>query len=143
MRHKSRTTRATTNNTSKVIKIKGTKLESFKSPLPQRLTRMLHVINCQKHRQDINNKEDYSLSHDEPEMCNDYISMIQDKVDQFSISFPRHCVFGHVLLDTDPLDEVDSWKEVVRSSKKPRSIDPRRSNSIQTVRTTTSNKKLR
>ena len=39
--------------------------------------------------------------------------MEQNKADQFSVSFPRYCVLGYVLLDTDPLDEVDSWKEVV------------------------------
>ena len=59
---------------------------------------------------------------------NDYISMEQDKADRFSISFPRHCVFGHVLSDTNPLNDVDSWKEAVGPSKKPRSVDPRRSN---------------
>ena len=71
------------------------------------------------------------------------MSIEQDKADRFSVSFPRHCVFGHVLSDTNPLDEVDSWVEVVRPSKKPRSVDPRRSNPIQTVRKTTNNKKLR
>ena len=95
---------------------------------------MLCAINRRKHKQDINNKEGYSLSYDEPDLCNDYISMEQDKADRFSISFPRHCVFGRVLLDTDPLDEADSWKKVVRQSKKPRSVDPRRSNPIQTVK---------
>ena len=83
------------------------------------------------------------LSYDESNLCNDYISMEEDKTDRFSISFPRHCVFGHVLSDTDPLDVVDSWKEVVQPSKKLRSVDPRRSNPIQTIRKTTSNKKLR
>ena len=69
--------------------------------------------------------------------------MEQDKADQFFICFPGHCVFGHVLLDTNALNEVDSWKEVVQPSKKPRSVDPRRSNPIQTARKITSNKKLR
>ena len=68
--------------------------------------------------------------------------MIQDKVDRFSTSFPRYCVFGLVLLDTNSHNEVDSWKEVVRPSKKPRSVDPRRSNPIQTVRKTTDNRKV-
>ena len=68
--------------------------------------------------------------------------MEQDKRDRFSISIPRHCVFGHVLLDTNPLNNVDSWREVVQPSKKPRSVDPRRSNPIQTARKTTSNKIL-
>ena len=69
--------------------------------------------------------------------------MIQDKVDRFSTSFPRHCVFGLVLSDTNSHDEVDSWKEVVRPSKKPRSVDPCRLNPILTVRKTTNNNKLR
>ena len=56
--------------------------------------------------------------------------------------FPRHYDLGHVLLDTDPLNEMDSWKEVVRLFKKPRIVDPGRLNPIQTVRKTTSNKKL-
>ena len=47
-----------------------------------------------------------------------------------------------MLLNTDPLNEMNSWKEVVQPSKKPRSVDPRRFNPIQTVRKTTSNKKL-
>ena len=65
------------------------------------------------------------------------------KKDQFSISFPRNCVFGHVLSDTDPFDNIVPSKEVVQPSKKPRSVGPRRSNPIQTARKTTSNKKLK
>ena len=68
--------------------------------------------------------------------------MEQDKADQFSISFPKHCVLGHVLSDTNSLNEVDSWKEVVQPSKKVRSVDPRRSKPIQIVRKTTNNKRL-
>ena len=139
MKRKSRTKRATTNNSNQDLKIKGRKLGTFKSPPPRRLNRMLQAINSQEKRQDVNNNEDYSLLYNEPDLWNDYISMEQDKTDWFSISFPRHCVFGHVLLDTDPLNEVDSWKEVVQPSKKSRSVDPRRSNLIQTVRKKTSN----
>ena len=69
--------------------------------------------------------------------------MRQDESDWFPISFPKHCVFGHILLNTDPLDDVDSWKKVVQPSKKPRSVGPHRSNLMQTVWKTTSNKKLR
>ena len=137
MKRKFQTKHATINNSNQDLKIKGRKLGTFKSPPPQRLNRMLRAINIWKKRQDINNNEHHSLPYDEPDLCNDYISMEQDKTDQFSISFPRHCVFGHVLSDTDPLDDVDSWKEVVRPSKKPRSVDPRRSNPIQTARKTT------
>ena len=85
----------------------------------------------------------HSLLYDDPDLCNDYISMEQDKTDRFFISFPRYCVCGHVISDTNPLKDVDSWKEVVQPSKKPRSLDPCRSNPIQTARKTTSNKKLR
>ena len=69
--------------------------------------------------------------------------MEQDKADRFSISFPKHCVFGYVLLDTNPLINVDSWKKVIRPSSRKRSVDPRRLNPIQTIRKTTNNKTLR
>ena len=101
---------------------------------------MLRAISCRRNRQDINDNVEYSLSYNELDLCNDYISKEQDNADQFSINFPRHCVLGHVLLDTFPLDEVDSWKEVVRPSKAPRTVDPRRSNPTQTVRKATNNK---
>ena len=140
MKHKSGTKRTTTNNSNQDLKVKGNKLGTFKSSPLQRLNRMLSAINRWKKRQDINDNEDYSLSYKEPDLCNDYISMEQDKTYQFSISFPRHCVLGYVLLDVDPLNKVDSWKEVVRPSKKPRSVDPRRSNPIQTAPKTTNNK---
>ena len=130
MKNKPQTRRATTNNLNQYLKIKGRKLGSFKSPPPRRLNRMLHAINCWENREGINDKENYSLSYNEPDLCNDYISMEQDKADLFSVSFPRHCVFGHVLSATNSLDEVDSWMEVVQPSKKPRSVDPCRSNPI-------------
>ena len=103
---------------------------------------MLQAINIRKKRQDINDNEHHSLPYDEPDLCNDYISMEQDKTDQFSTNFPKHCILGHDLSDTDPLDDVDSWKEVIRPSKKSRSVDPCRSNPTRTAKKTTSNKKL-
>ena len=74
---------------------------------------MLRAINSRAICQDLNDNEHHSSPYDEPDLCKDYISMEQDNTDRYSISFPRHCVFGHVLSDTDPLDDVDSWKEVV------------------------------
>ena len=62
---------------------------------------------------------------------------------RLSINFSMNCVFGHVLLDTNPLDDMVPGKEVVRPSKKPRSVGPRRSNPIQIAQKTTSNNKLR
>ena len=69
---------------------------------------MLYAISRCKNRQDINGNDQYVLSYNELNLCNNYISKEQGNVDQFSIKFPRHCVLGHVLLDTDLLDKVDS-----------------------------------
>ena len=104
---------------------------------------MLQAINNLANYQDLNNNEHHSSPYDKPNLCKDYISMEQDDTDRFSISFFRHYVFRHVLSDTNPLDDVDSWKEVVQPFKKPRSVGPLRSNPIQTARKTTSNNNLR
>ena len=45
---------------------------------------------------------------EEPELCNNFISKELDYIDRFCIDFLRHCVFGHVLSDSDPLNDVDS-----------------------------------
>ena len=58
MKHKSRTKRTTTNNSNPDLKIKGRKLGLSNPPPPQRLNRMLHAINCQESRQDINDNVD-------------------------------------------------------------------------------------
>ena len=113
MKHKSRTKGATTHNSNQDLKIKGTKLGTFKSPPPQRLNHMLQAINSWGNCQDLNNIEHHSPPYSKPDLCKDYISMEQDEIDRFSISFPRNYVFGHILSDTDPLDNVDSWKEAV------------------------------
>ena len=60
-------------------------------------------------------------------------------MNRFCINFPRHCVLGHVLLDSDPLDDLGPWKEVVRPTMKPRSVDPHKSKQNKT----TSKKKTR
>ena len=60
-----------------------------------------------------------------PNIASDFILIDLDYVTQFRPYFPSHCVFGHILEDTNPLDEVDSWKEVL-PSRKPRSVDPRK-----------------
>ena len=60
------------------------------------------------------------LPYDEPDLYNDYITKEPDSVDRFYINCPRHCVLGHGLLDSDPLDNLGPWKEVVRPTKKPR-----------------------
>ena len=67
--------------------------------------------------------------------------MKQGSTDRFSINFPRHCVLGHIFPDTNTLDGVDSWKEVVQPTKKPRSVDPHKLKPIQTLKKTTNNNK--
>ena len=52
-------------------------------------------------------------------------SLLPDYTGRFCINYPIQCVLGHVLLDSDPLDEVGSWKEIVQSSRNPKSEDPR------------------
>ena len=57
--------------------------------------------------------------------------MESDYIDRFCIKYSIHCVLKQVLLDSDPLGEVDSWKEVVRPSKKPNSVGQRKSKSAK------------
>ena len=45
-------------------------------------------------------------------------------MDRFRINFPRHCVLGLFLLDSNLLDDLGPWKEVVQPTKKPRSVGP-------------------
>ena len=46
------------------------------------------------------------LPYDEPDLYNDFISKEVDDKDRLTINFPRYCVFGHVLLDSDPLNNL-------------------------------------
>ena len=87
MKHKSQTKHTTKNNSNQDLKIKDRKLRTFKSPPLQRLNRMLRVIDHWESHQGINNKENYSLSYDEPDLCNNYISKEVDKVDRFPSVF--------------------------------------------------------
>ena len=102
---------------------------------------MLRAISCREIRRSNSDHDQYIQSYDEPDLCNDYISMEQGSTDRFSINFPRHYVLGHVLLDTNRLDNVDSWKEVVQPTKKPRSVDPHKLKPMQTLKKKTKNKK--
>ena len=66
------------------------------------------------------------LSYGELDLCNDYILKDLDYIDCFCINFPFHFVLKQVPLDTDLHNNVDLWKEVVQSTKKPRSVGPRK-----------------
>lgn len=141
MKHKRQTKLPLTNKLYPYLKIKSRKLGASKPLSPQRWDEMLCAISCRENCQNNIDNYQYVLSYDEPDLCNNFISMEQGITDQFSINFTRYCVLGHVLLDTNPLDEVNSWKEVVQPTKVPRSVDPCKLKPIQTLKKTTNNKK--
>ena len=103
---------------------------------------MLCTILCCKNYQDKNGNDQYILSYDEPNLCNDYISKEHSRNNHFCINFLRHCFLGHALSDIGLLNDVNSWKEVVEHTKKPRSVDPYKLKPIQTSKKTTTNKKI-
>ena len=45
---------------------------------------------------------------EEPDLCNNFISKEPNYIDCFCINFPQHYVLGHVLLDSNLLNDVDS-----------------------------------
>ena len=73
------------------------------------------------------------MPYDEPDLYNDFITKDINHTGCFIINFPRHCVLGHVLSDSDPLNNLGPWKEVVRPTKKPRSVGPHKSKPKQTT----------
>ena len=87
----------------------------------------------------LSNLSQHILPYDEPDLHNDFITKEMDYNDRFAINFPRHYVLGHVLSDFDPLDNLGPWKEIVRSTKRPRSVSPHKSK----LKITTSMKKTR
>ena len=141
MKHKGWTKPSLTNKSYPDLKIKSRKLGTSKPPPPWKRDWMLYAISCRKNRRNNIDNNQYVLSYNKPDLCNNYILIEQGSIDRFSINFRRHCVLVHALLDTNPLDEVDSWKEVVQPTKKPRSVDPRKLKPIQTLKKTTKSKK--
>ena len=67
------------------------------------------------------------LTPEEPDLCNNFISKEPDYIDSFCIHFPQHCVLGHVLFNSDPPGNMDSRKEVVQPSRKPRNVGQHKS----------------
>ena len=104
---------------------------------------MLFAIYCRKNCQDKNKIDQFILSYNEPDLCNDYISKEHGSNDRFYINFLRHCALVHGLLDINPLDDTKFWKGVVRPTKKSRSVGPHKLKPIQTRKKTTNNKKIR
>ena len=116
------------------IKIKSGKKVVTKSPSPCRRDWMLCAIHCRQNHQDKNKINQSILSYDEPDLCNDYISKEPGSNNRFCINFPLNCVLAHVLLNTNPLDNVDLWKEVIQPTRKPKSIGPHKSKPIKTTK---------
>ena len=87
----------------------------------------------------LSNLSQHILPYDEPDLYNDFIIKEINHKDRFIINFPPHCVLGHVLSDSDPLNDLGPWKEVVRPNKKPRSVGSHKSK----PKKTTSMKKTR
>ena len=76
------------------------------------MIRAIHCCQVAKHLELIDLSQ-HILPYDEPDLCNDYITKEPDYMDRFHINFPRHCVLGHVLSDSNPLNNLGPWKEVV------------------------------
>ena len=103
-----------TDLTDRVLQVKTRSVGEYKAPPPQRLCRMIQAISCWKdaERWKLIGAIQPLLPPEEPNLCDNFISKEPSYFDCFHIDFPWHCVFGHVLLDSDPLNDVDSWKEV-------------------------------
>jgi hypothetical protein len=105
----------TTNLPNMVLKVKTRNNGGTQFPPPRRCNRMICAIHRRQvaeHLKSIKINQ-HILPYDEPDLCNDYISKDLDYIDRFNINFPRHCVLGHVLSDSNPLDKLGSWMEVV------------------------------
>ena len=109
---------------------------------------MIRALHCRQVREQLHlsNLDQHILPYDEPYLYNDFITKDTSQPSRFIINFPRHYVLGHVLSDSDPLDNVDSWKEVVQPTKKLRSVGPYKSKPKKTTskkKTDQKNKKSR
>ena len=100
-----------------------------KLPPPRRRDQMICAIHCRQVAEHLESIEisQHILPYNELDSYNDYITKERDYMDCFRINFLRHCMLGHVLSDSDPLDDLGPWKEVVQPIKKPRSVGPHKS----------------
>ena len=125
-KHKIRKEERKTKLSDPVLKVKTRTKWEYKVPLPCRRYQMICAIS---HCKDAELRKCIEVTQplpppEVPDLCNNFISKESDYIDRFCINFPRHCAFGHVFLDYNPLNDVDSWKEVVWPTKKPRSVGP-------------------
>ena len=131
-----------------VLKVKTRTMGEYKVPPPRRRYRMIRAISPPKDAKlwKIIDISQSLLLPEESDLCNDFISKGPDYFGRFCIHFPQHCVFGHILLCSHLLDNVDSWKEVVQPIKKPRSVGLHKSKPKKTTskkKTNQKNKKSR
>ena len=126
---------------NKDLKVKTRNNKETKFSPPCRRDRMICAIDCHQFAGHLESIEvsQHILPYDELDLYNDYISKEPDYINLFSINFPCHCVLGHVLSDSDPLNDLGPWKEGVRPTKKPRSVGPHKTK----PKKTTSKKKTR
>ena len=106
------------------LEIKGRNKGETKFPSPRRHNRMICAIN---RRLDASCQEPTDVKkgfmpYDEPDLCNDYILKDPEYIDHFCINFPYHCVLEQVPSDTNLLDNMVLWKEVIRPTKKVRKV---------------------
>ena len=47
-----------------------------------------------------------------PNLLTDFIILLPDYPNCLELSYPKYCLFGHVLDGSDPLDKVDSAEEI-------------------------------
>ena len=111
------------------LNVKTRSVKGTKHPSPRRRDRMIRALHRRQVREQLHlsNLNQHILPYDEPNLYNDFITKDTSQPSRFIINFPRHCVLGHVLSDSDPLNDLGPWKEVVRPTKKPRSVGPHKS----------------
>ena len=124
-----------------LLQVKTRSVGGTKYSSPRRRDQMIRAIHCRQVAKHLNlsNLSQHILPYNEPDLYNDFLTNEVDYKDHYTINFPRHCVLGHVLLDSDLLDDLGPWQEVVQPTKKPRSVGPHKSK----PKKTTSMKKTR
>ena len=124
------------------LKVKTRNAKETKVPPSRRRDQMIRAIHCWQVTEHLESIEvsQHILQYDELDLYNDYITKEPDYMDRFCINFPHHFVLGHILSDSNPLNNLGSWKEVVQPTKKPRSIGPHK---LKPKKTRQKNKKSR
>ena len=51
-----------------------------------------------------------------PNLSTDFVISLPDYPNRLELSYPTSCIFGYVLDGSDPLDNVDSSKEISKKN---------------------------